>query len=169
MGKLPFAPSPSHPPLYTLPFALPSQPNGARKEAFDDLNWGLAWIQSSPANRQLLRCLLSVWAHPAFDAEKGESPASGYHKRSQPRVNHLLELAERASHDPAGRRRVCTYPKALRGHYLHATSPPLGTSKLVYLKGMAERQPWSRRYATALASALASAPLLARQAKRQNE
>ena len=37
-------------------FALMS--NGARREAYDDLNWGVAWMRPSETSKQLLSCLL---------------------------------------------------------------------------------------------------------------
>ena len=32
--------------------------NGARREAYDDLNWGVAWMRPSETSKLLLSCLL---------------------------------------------------------------------------------------------------------------
>ena len=70
----------------------------------------------------------ALWDHPAFAGRKGEH--LDYRARSQPRINHLLELTLRAQKPRPHRIRVCRFPSALKEHYVHATAPPAGVSKL---------------------------------------
>jgi len=103
------------------------QPNGPRrKEAYEDLNFGLAWLSPSTRTRNLLDCALATWDHSAFEHQPPEAVAGGsYYERSQPRLNHLLESSLVAAVAPP---RVCTLPTGLR--YTHATNLASPTAKL---------------------------------------
>ena len=70
------------------------QNNGDRDKVFDDLNWGFSFMRSSDTTIHLLECLLQNWDHYAFVAPsiKGDRRDT-YFLRSQPRINHILELA----------------------------------------------------------------------------
>ena len=54
-------------------------------QVYDDLNWGFVWMGGSPRSVLLLDCLLESWEHVSFVGH------SNFHRRSQPRINHLLE------------------------------------------------------------------------------
>jgi hypothetical protein len=88
------------------------QPNGERREAFDDLNWGFVWMRAAPVTAQLLKCALDTWNHRAFRGPP--LPArSWYHARSQPRLNHILEAAISSARTPAAEPRACMLPRGL--------------------------------------------------------
>lgn len=88
------------------------QPNGRRREAFDDLNWGFVWISASRAAENVLQCALDTWNHLAFRGPP--LPArSWYYVRSQPRLNHILEAAIASAPWPAAEPRACTLPRRL--------------------------------------------------------
>ena len=117
-------------------YDLVVQPNGRRKEAFDNLNFGLVWFASATFCTQLLGCLLDSWEHPAFQPTPRDPPVLGgaYRERSQPRLTHLLELVRAAAPSRAAARasssssskqepspRLCRFPAEMRRFYAHAT------------------------------------------------
>jgi hypothetical protein len=127
------------------------QPNGKRREAFDDLNFGLTWFASTPFGTSLLSCLLDSWEHPALIATHLDPPELGgsYRERSQPRLTHLLERAKLSSPHPHRSPRLCLLPKEMRRHYAHATAGngSVGSSaaeKLHHLDEIAHERQWRR-------------------------
>ena len=65
-----------------------------RQVNFDALNWGVVWMSGSERCVHLLRCLLAAWDHPAFaEPDPPISAEKSYWRRSQPRINHLVELS----------------------------------------------------------------------------
>ena len=96
--------------------------SAGRAENYDDLNWGTSWLSGTEASRRALECLLSNWAHPAF-AGRGS-----YYRRSQPRVNHVIEASIEYSTKPL---RLCTLPDSL-GHdaFHHMTGYPTSQHKI---------------------------------------
>jgi len=68
------------------------QDNGPRKANFDSVNWGFAWIRSSDRNFHTFSCLLQRWDDPAFGCLNMDG-CNEYYLRSQPRINHILELS----------------------------------------------------------------------------
>ena len=99
--------------------------NGARKEIFDDLNWGVVWLSGSRRTRLLLECLLASWDHAAFQG------TGSYFRRSQPRVNHLLERHfESTPRDQ--QMRLCTLPRAVaHASFAHMSGHTLPRSKMI--------------------------------------
>jgi len=69
-----------------------AQNNGRRETAFDDINWGFSWIAPSEPSMNILECTLALWDHHVFEAPHGAERDS-YYLRSQPRINHITELA----------------------------------------------------------------------------
>lgn len=101
------------------------QPNGRRRESYDDLNWGVAFISSTRRAASVLECMLDTWTHSAFRGHK----RSWYHARSQPRINHILEAAIANAATPAAEPTVCTFPQGLFadwGRERDAVATPLG-------------------------------------------
>ena len=118
------------------------QPNGKRREAYDDLNWGFVFVGSTPRAIAILQCALDTWTNPAF---RGPLPprASWHRVRSQPWLNHILEAAVSAAR--AARRmsqaHLSVFPKALfsrsgRDTVVHFTG--YGTSHWKLLCAMAD-------------------------------
>ena len=100
--------------------------NHRRDEAFDDLNWGMVWMSHRPAVVQLLGCLLDEWDHAAFSGK------GSYYRRSQPRVNHLIEahLSHSSRHEQ--RLRVCKLSMKLGlDTFVHFSSFSRVRSKLI--------------------------------------
>ena len=91
----------------SVDFAL--QHNGRRTDTYDDLNWGFVWMSGSDTCQKLISCTLDVWTHKAF-RPPAKYPHSSYHARSQPRINHVLELAIQHATSQASMPRVCTFP-----------------------------------------------------------
>lgn len=124
-------------------FALMS--NNERKEAYDDLNWGVAWMRPSRTSKHLLRCLLGEWDHHAFS-----DPRTGsYGRRSQPRVNHLIESSLMRGGGSSAAPRACTFPEKLAKRALkHMTGYPSVKHKLACARVMGLHQParksWGR-------------------------
>ena len=111
-----------------------------RREAYDDLNWGVAWITPSDTSKHLLSCLLGEWDHHAFS-----DPRTGsYGLRSQPRVNHLIESSLMRGGGRGANRsppRVCTLPDALTRRALkHMTGYPTVAHKLTCARTMGLHQ-----------------------------
>ena len=93
----------------SIDFAL-SDNGPRRKESFDDLNWGVAWISGSNRSLTTLDCVLAEWQNTAFDRPSKQTPNPAlYFERSQPRVNHILEAAIVA--DRGAMPRVCTFER----------------------------------------------------------
>ena len=90
------------------PIDFAVQNNRARPEAFDDLNWGFVWMSGSTFSTRLLGCTLDAWMHHAF-LPPPNSPRSGYHMRSQPRINHIVEAATAAAPTVTEMPRVCMF------------------------------------------------------------
>lgn len=145
--------------------------NGPRRsEAFEDLNWGLAWISGSATSLSLLDCALAEWNHPAFDrpSDRPASFAAFYFSRSQPRLNHILESAIAANGRIAPR--VCTFvrrdqDKALR----HMTGMAGAHAKLICAR--AENvsrlpEPWGKGCVLAYTPPLDATPRAACCARR---
>lgn len=121
-------------------------PNGARAEAYDDLNWGFVYISGSQTSLDLFDCLLASWEHRAFLAPSPGRDKS-YYGRSQPRINHLIEQsieeaarAERGAAAAAARGRapgarrvsLCTVPPAeFHGAVRHMTGFASARHKLM--------------------------------------
>lgn len=85
----------------TLPeIQLVVQDAGSRKSNFDTVNWGFAWIRSSGKNIDTFKCLLQRWDDPAFGCINYRTECSEYYFRSQPRINHLLEISIASGRDP---------------------------------------------------------------------
>lgn len=85
------------------------QDNGKRAENFDGLNWGFSYMSGSPASIYLLECTLQLWQHSSFLPHGVSSiyeVEDSYYLRSQPRINHIVELALRDAKPPP---RVCTF------------------------------------------------------------
>ena len=117
--------------------------NHRRKEAFDDLNFGMLWAAPGSARAlNYLDCAIDSWWHAAFDAPAGSDPRSfgWWYERSQPRLIHLLEAtlveegrastlattstATTTSTSNTGRDlvpRVCVLPTAFYSTWWHAT------------------------------------------------
>ena len=116
-------------------FALMS--NGRRREAYDDLNWGVAWMSPSETSKHLLSCLLGEWDHHAFS-----DPRTGsYGLRSQPRVNHLLESSLMHGGGASSAPRVCTLPNELTKRTLkHMTGYPTVQHKITCARTMGLHQ-----------------------------
>ena len=124
-------------------FALMS--NGRRPEAYDDLNWGVAWMSPSETSKHLLSCLLGTWDHYAFSDPR----AGSYGLRSQPRVNHLIESSMMRGGGPSRAPLVCTLPdKLVAGTLKHMTGYPTVEHKLTCARTMGLHQvtgsSWSR-------------------------
>jgi hypothetical protein len=104
----------------------------ARPESYDDLNWGVAWLGKSSIATGLIDCLLHTWDSPVFSGVNYSTRREinhPYWRRSQPRVNHLLEVAitGRAVSAP----RVCTFPRNLvRNAWAHLSGYPSVFHKL---------------------------------------
>jgi hypothetical protein len=111
--------------------------NHARREAYDDLNWGVAWMSPSETSKRLLSCLLGEWDHHAFS-----DPRTGsYGLRSQPRVNHLLESSLMRGGGASRAVRVCTLPDELTTRTLkHMTGYPTVEHKLTCARTMGLHQ-----------------------------
>ena len=124
-------------------FALMS--NGRRREAYDDLNWGVAWMRPSKTSKHLLSCLLGEWDHHAFS-----DPRTGsYGLRSQPRINHLIESSMMRGGGSSRAPLVCTLPgKLTEGALYHMTGYPTVEHKLTCARTMGLHQAishsWSR-------------------------
>ena len=128
------------------------QPNGPRRrEAFEDLNFGLTWFASNAFVTSLLSCLLDSWEHPALIDTHLDPPDLGgsYRERSQPRLTHLLEDVQlRAPHrHGTGSPRLCALPREMRRHYAHATvgngsSGDSAAAKLHRLDAIAHELDW---------------------------
>ena len=78
---------------YPVPIRpVPAPPGTLRHtspQVYDDLNWGFVWMGGSTRSVRLLNCLLDAWNHSSFTG--ATSAFVNFHRRSQPRVNHLLE------------------------------------------------------------------------------
>ena len=100
-----------------------------RKASFDGLNWGVVWMSGSTTCAQLLRCLLASWSHPAF--AEPDPPVRGettYWRRSQPRINHLVELRLQSGESALS---LCMYNEWMAGHaYLHLTGLSTADQKI---------------------------------------
>ena len=95
------------------------QDNGARREAYDDLNWGFVWMNANSTRAaHLLGCVLDTWTHEAFQSPQG-SPYYRYHARSQPRINHVLEAAITAARSRATAPRVCKLSPVFQAQLTH--------------------------------------------------
>ena len=125
-------------------FALAN--NHPRREAYDDLNWGVAWMSPSETSKHLLSCLLGEWDHHAF-----RDPRTGsYGLRSQPRVNHLIESSLMRGGGASRALRVCTLPNELTKRTLkHMTGYPTVEHKLTCARTMGLHQvtgsAWTRK------------------------
>ena len=108
-----------------------------RREAYDDLNWGVAWMSPSKTSKHLLSCLLGEWDHHAFS-----DPRTGsYGLRSQPRVNHLIESSLMRGGGASSAPRVCTLPNELTKRTLkHMTGYPTVEHKLTCARTMGLHQ-----------------------------
>ena len=99
--------------------------NGHRTVDYDDLNWGMVWISGSIISKRLLSCVLSEWDHASFTA------TGSYWQRSQPRLNHLIEVHLENS-ARADQMRLCTLPVDLVNRsFRHMSSVPTARSKII--------------------------------------
>lgn len=104
------------------------QDNGIRKVNFDGLNWGFVFMRSTKSSISLLSCTLERWDDPAFGC--GKKRCDSYYLRSQPRINHILELALRS---PRGIS-VCKLPALKSFGAVHMTGYPTVAAKLTCAK-----------------------------------
>ena len=111
--------------------------NHPRPEAYDDLNWGVAWMSPSETSKHLLSCLLGAWDHHAFS-----DPRTGsYGLRSQPRVNHLIESSLMRGGGASRAPRVCMLPDELTERALmHMTGYPTVEHKITCARTMGLHQ-----------------------------
>ena len=111
--------------------------NNPRREAYDDLNWGVAWISPSETSKHLLSCLLGEWDHHAF----GDPRTGSYGLRSQPRVNHLIESSLMRGGGASSAPRVCMLPNELTSRTLkHMTGYPTVQHKITCARTMGLHQ-----------------------------
>ena len=91
------------------------QSNGKRDTAYDGLNWGMALMHPTPRSVSLLECTLERWDDEAFGCRGHSKCDKSYYKRSQPRINRILE--EAMSNDIAVPR-VCQFKEdmMMSGH-----------------------------------------------------
>ena len=68
------------------------QDNGSRDTAYDGLNWGFVWMNTTTRAKSVVRCTLDRWHDDAFGCSSNQR-CEDYYKRSQPRINHVLELS----------------------------------------------------------------------------
>lgn len=104
------------------------QDNGFRKVNYDGLNWGFVFMRSSSSSISLLRCTLDRWDDAAFGC--GKKNCEGYYLRSQPRINHILELALQSTNSL----RVCKLPALSNLGAVHMTGYPTVAAKLACAK-----------------------------------
>ena len=118
------------------------QDNGARDTAFDGLNWGFVWLNPTNFTKNLLHCTLARWNDAAFGCPPG--PCNSYYKRSQPRINHVLELG--LGNNVGGK--VCKLPALKRFGAKHMTGYPNAAAKLACAKadGLLSKELPSKRY-----------------------
>jgi len=83
------------------------QDNVARNEVYDDLNWGFVWMASNARSIDFLRCALRSWDHDSFSPARG---GGSFFRRSQPRLNHLLEVNVEEASSRSNRVELCTLP-----------------------------------------------------------
>lgn len=69
------------------------QSNGLRDTAYDGLNWGIALMHPTPQSIALLECTIERWDDEAFGCHRRSKCDVNYYRRSQPRINHILEEA----------------------------------------------------------------------------
>lgn len=95
-------------------------------QVYDDLNWGFVWMGGSPRSVLLLDCLLESWEHVSFVGH------SNFHRRSQPRINHLLEEHFENSARNGQRLHVCKVPVPLHKEtFRHMSGQTNARSKIV--------------------------------------
>ncbi len=104
------------------------QDNGERKVNYDGLNWGFVFMRSSHTSIALLRCTLQRWDDAAFGC--GEKKCDSYYMRSQPRINHIVELALQSEKRP----KVCKVPTLKSFGARHMTGYPTVAAKLICAK-----------------------------------
>ena len=98
--------------------------NGHRTVNYDDLNWGMVWISGSIISKRLLSCVLSEWDHASFTA------TGSYWQRSQPRLNHLIEVHLENS-ARADQMRLCTLPVDLVNRSFRHEQRPYRALKII--------------------------------------
>lgn len=116
--------------LHHLAYDFVVQDNGVRKVSYDGLNWGFVWMHNTKASRALLQCTLDRWDSPAFGCNRTQSDCSPYYKRSQPRINHILELASMNKMCS-----VCKFPAISSFKAKHMSGYPSTAAKLTCAKG----------------------------------
>jgi hypothetical protein len=92
----------------------------------------VAWLGNSSTATRLIDCLLNAWDSPVFSGVNYSIQREinhPYWRRSQPRVNHLLEVAVTGGAVAAPR--VCTFPRNLvRNALAHLSGYPSVFHKL---------------------------------------
>jgi hypothetical protein len=101
------------------------QDNGNRDTAYDGLNWGFVWLNPTPFTRALLNCTVKKWEDAAFGCPK-KGLCNSYYKRSQPRINHILELSLKLR----GTIPICKLPSLSTFGAIHMTGYPNAAAKL---------------------------------------
>jgi len=107
------------------------QDNGQRKENYDGLNWGFVWMESSTPSIATLECTLERWEDQAFGCGTRDNCHS-YYLRSQPRINHVLELAMASSKRQTVS--ACRLPPLKSFGIVHMTGYPTVAAKLTCAK-----------------------------------
>ena len=100
-------------------------PNGRHAGNYDNLNWGMMWLSGSNRTLALLDCALAEWDQAAFRG------VGSYYRRSQPRMNHLVET--HFENTPrSNQMRVCKVPSKLNAlAYTHMTDFSTVRAKLI--------------------------------------
>ena len=95
-----------------------------RREVYDDLNWGFVWISGSRLTSLTLRCLLATWEHSSFNG------SGSFFRRSQPRINRLLET--HFEHAAESRVRLCSLPGTFaRRTFTHMSKMKRARAKII--------------------------------------
>lgn len=105
------------------------QSNGQRDTAYDGLNWGMALMHPTPRSIALLECTIERWDDEAFGCHGRSKCDDSYYRRSQPRINHILEEAISKEHAVP---RVCKFKENMMntGHK-HFTGYTSAQTKIV--------------------------------------
>ena len=106
------------------------QDNGSRDTAYDGLNWGFAWMSNTTNAIATLRCTLERWNDSAFGCP-AHGVCNSYYKRSQPRINHILELGTVFRNVSA-----CKLPDLSTFKAIHMTGYPTVAIKLTCAKSL---------------------------------